>query len=499
MAARRTAGFAMKPPSAASSDKDPGRLSGADAAAHRAFAALERRRGAVASATIDEPVTVVAADSAWADWFAAEEARLRQAIAVRLVPAIAHIGSTSVSDLDAKPVVDIMLGIAAPDRIEDLLLRLEGLGYESLGIAGVPGRWALRHRAPDRSFNISVIAFDGNRWRENLAGRDYLRMSSAVRRRYAEAKHRAAAMAATLFAYSDAKRPIMETIVAEAKRAAAFRLVRPDLKALPEYVAALERGWSPDNLREAETAREELEKIRADPVRFVALLDDALAEGGPVTLPDGTVVPRLPGFRRWLWDGAFCGSTGFRWQPGTPDLPASYVLGHIGYAVVPRKRGRGYAKRALALILAEIRKTGLGYVELITDPQNIASQRVILANGGHLVERFREPAFARLLQRRHDDITAAYRERLAGQPTVEKKLQALAELRSAEGYMARLEERPGRGFLLIEDHCPICAAATVCQGFCSIELEAFRSLLGPAWTSRATTMSSAGGAAAPTG
>jgi predicted ArsR family transcriptional regulator len=92
-----------------------------------------------------------------------------------------------------------------------------------------------------------------------------------------------------------------------------------------------------------------------------------------------------------------------------------------------------------------------------------------------------EPTFARLLQRRRDDITAAYRKRLAGHRTMEKKLQALAQLRSAEGYMARLERRPGEGFLLIEDHCPICAAATVCQGFCSIELDVFRGVLGPAW------------------
>ena len=100
---------------------------------------------------------------------------------------------------------------------------------------------------------------------------------------------------------------------------------------------------------------------------------------------------------------------------------------------------------------------------------------------GSIRRELGEPAFARLLQRRRDDITAAYHERLAGKRTVERKLEGLAELRSAEGYMARLERHPGGGFLLIEDHCPICAAAAVCQGFCSIELDVFRSLLGPAW------------------
>jgi len=54
-------------------------------------------------------------------------------------------------------------------------------------------------------------------------------------------------------------------------------------------------------------------------------------------------------------------------------------LGHIGFAVVPWKRGRGYAKHAVALLLREVREKGLEYVELTTDPDNLASQRAILA------------------------------------------------------------------------------------------------------------------------
>jgi predicted acetyltransferase len=172
-----------------------------------------------------------------------------------------------------------------------------------------------------------------------------------------------------------------------------LRLVKPAVAFLPAYVAALERGWSPDNVRLAEAAREQLDAIRTDPAAFVAGLDDPEAKAGPVTLPDGSTVARLPGFRRWMWDGDFCGSIGFRWQPGTSDLPA-YVLGHIGYAVVPWKRGRGCAKRALALMLNEARETGMSYVEVTTDPDNLISQSVIRANGGTFVERFRaHPAY----------------------------------------------------------------------------------------------------------
>jgi predicted ArsR family transcriptional regulator len=92
-----------------------------------------------------------------------------------------------------------------------------------------------------------------------------------------------------------------------------------------------------------------------------------------------------------------------------------------------------------------------------------------------------EPAFTRLLRRRADDSIAVYRRRLARESGMGRKLAALAEMRSAEGYMARLEEVPDGGYLLIEDHCPICAAAATCQGFCSIELEVFEALLGKGW------------------
>ena len=168
-----------------------------------------------------------------------------------------------------------------------------------------------------------------------------------------------------------------------------LELVWPSSDHLPSYVEALERGWSPDNLR-PEAALDELERIAADPVRFLAGLVDREAKGPPIQLPDGTTAVRLPGYRRWMWDGEFCGAIGFRWQPGTSALPP-HVLGHIGYAVVPWKRGRGYATRALGLLLEDVRHEGLEYVELTTEVTNLASQRVIEANGGVVVERFLLP------------------------------------------------------------------------------------------------------------
>src|SRR5689334_9080257 len=86
-----------------------------------------------------------------------------------------------------------------------------------------------------------------------------------------------------------------------------MKLVVPSLAYLDAYADALRRGWSADNIRLEAATREELAKIAADPQAFVASLDDREAKGGPITLPDGSKVARIPGFRRWIWDGEFCG------------------------------------------------------------------------------------------------------------------------------------------------------------------------------------------------
>ena len=171
---------------------------------------------------------------------------------------------------------------------------------------------------------------------------------------------------------------------------APLELVVPSLDRLPAYAAALRCGWSPDNVRGETAARAELAKIETDAQSFVDQQVDREAKGPPIELPDGSTATRLPGFRLWMWDGEFCGAIGFRWQPGTSTLPP-HVLGHIGYAVVPWKRGRGYATAALGLVMPHARAEGLRYVEITTDADNVASQKVILANGGVLIGHFKKP------------------------------------------------------------------------------------------------------------
>jgi len=168
------------------------------------------------------------------------------------------------------------------------------------------------------------------------------------------------------------------------------RLLTPTLERLPRFEDALRRAWSPNTMRQ-EAAGEALQAIAQDRVGFVERLTDPLAQGGPVTLLDGSQVARLPGRSLWIWDESdFCGAINLRWQAGTVALPP-HVLGHVGYTVVPWKRRRGHATAALRAVLPLVRELGLPHIEVTTDTDNLASQAVIARAGGVLVERFTQP------------------------------------------------------------------------------------------------------------
>ena len=76
------------------------------------------------------------------------------------------------------------------------------------------------------------------------------------------------------------------------------------------------------------------------------------------------------------------------------------------------------------------------------------------------------------------DQEARYRARLSSARNLGERVRRLADIRREEGYMAEAR-RSGRTWMLVEHHCPICAAAKACQGFCRNELALFRAVLGP--------------------
>ncbi|WP_291363344.1 metalloregulator ArsR/SmtB family transcription factor [Devosia sp.] len=89
-----------------------------------------------------------------------------------------------------------------------------------------------------------------------------------------------------------------------------------------------------------------------------------------------------------------------------------------------------------------------------------------------------DAALDTIISSREAETRAVYQTALAARASLRDKVAALADLRSAEGYMADWREEADGSFVLVENHCPICAAAVACQGFCRAELDVFRAVLG---------------------
>ncbi len=96
-----------------------------------------------------------------------------------------------------------------------------------------------------------------------------------------------------------------------------------------------------------------------------------------------------------------------------------------------------------------------------------------------LQEVYGPQGFQRLLDARTRQQMDEYRQSMPGDASLKDRVKALARVRDREGYMTEVSQTSGGGFMLIENHCPICTAAKACQGFCESEQRVFQGLLGP--------------------
>jgi predicted ArsR family transcriptional regulator len=98
---------------------------------------------------------------------------------------------------------------------------------------------------------------------------------------------------------------------------------------------------------------------------------------------------------------------------------------------------------------------------------------------GQVKTVFGEEGLDRLLRLRNTELEKTYRARTDKAATLKARLDALARIRSAEGYMAEVRRDAQSGdWIFTENHCPICAAARLCTGLCREELKLFQRVLG---------------------
>ena len=107
-----------------------------------------------------------------------------------LARAIEHVGSTAVPELQAKPTIDILVGVGDIDDVGgNAETRLSRIGFEPRGGLGVPGRrYFLKVQRYPREFNVHVVRLGGSLWHSTLAFRDHLREHPEEARAYGALK-----------------------------------------------------------------------------------------------------------------------------------------------------------------------------------------------------------------------------------------------------------------------------------------------------------------------
>ncbi|AYD45800.1 helix-turn-helix transcriptional regulator [Yersinia rochesterensis] len=159
---------------------------------------------------------------------------------------------------------------------------------------------------------------------------------------------------------------------------------------------------------------------------------------------------------------------------------AGKILGTTGEAA--RQQFVKLAKDGLVVAVAQAK--GVGRPIQLWQLTEAGNARFPDAHGELTVQLLRmvrtklgEEALNLLIDTREQETRELYCEAMKGANSIDERVERLVAIRSQEGYMAECQTQADGSILLIENHCPICAAATHCQGFCRAELDVFRQAL----------------------
>lgn len=176
----------------------------------------DRRSVSEIKTLIDEVVHIVPYDSEWPTDFLQEKMRLEQRVNDPSI-VFEHIGSTSISGMCSKPIIDIMIGIKNYPPSLEWINKLCSLGYSYYGEAGVPERLYFTHRGK-KNYNLAVVLFEGSHWKLNIMFRDFLREHPDDCHDYKEIKTCAINSGANqLISYSDFKKGFIDKLFEKIK------------------------------------------------------------------------------------------------------------------------------------------------------------------------------------------------------------------------------------------------------------------------------------------
>lgn len=128
-------------------------------------------------------------DEQWGSMFEEESRRLYEIFGAEIIE-IHHIGSTSVSRLPAKPIIDMMPVVRDIHRVNDYNTSMIAIGYESKGENGIAGRRYYQKGGDHRTQHVHMYAWGNPEIKRHLAFRDYLREHPDVAQEYGSLKEK---------------------------------------------------------------------------------------------------------------------------------------------------------------------------------------------------------------------------------------------------------------------------------------------------------------------
>ena len=149
-------------------------------------------------------------DPEWHEWYEAEGLQLLEVLG-EVTHDLAHVGSTAVPGLVARPIVDIMIGVAPLEAASRCVVEMQQRGYTYLGESGLEGRFYFQTRG-ERSFDVSIVQHHGEHWRRHLLFRDYLRNHPETADAYGDLKRRLVE-AEAFERYEEEKRDFIERVL----------------------------------------------------------------------------------------------------------------------------------------------------------------------------------------------------------------------------------------------------------------------------------------------
>lgn len=136
----------------------------------------------------DAPIRLAPYDPSWPARFAAERAALDEEIEGWATGGIHHVGSTAVPGLEAKPIIDILIGVDSLHASRACFNRLATLDYLYAPYRADEMHWFCKPDPSHRTHHLHLVPTDSSRFREELAFRDRLRSNPKVAEEYAALK-----------------------------------------------------------------------------------------------------------------------------------------------------------------------------------------------------------------------------------------------------------------------------------------------------------------------